>query len=1805
MAEEKNNAENKNQNTDENVNELRAKLKHTLKRFIPNKDILEKEISIFEKTVSRRNFLTGTAKISAVATLVGQGLVPSAWAAKRPDIALPGDELPVLTNEMKAMVTTAAKIKVSSDVVNGVLKHRHIEHVSEKYLEDTLESLNPLVRAQEDFQSPEQGLSHLEGAMQRTYGHPEMVRLQNCSQNSINGKELDLYEYRTNHTAPLKPRTIQLPTNYPEELIIETKEGKNWELQKGSQVESKYFKLIFQNDNNVVIYAKDTEGQSTATWGADTIELLNAEVLVLQTDGRLAIYNKEGKFLKDLAEQGDMPSGPVNANPRMRLTRDGLLILESKKNNQWQEYHRLGSSHNVDTSKFDTVNDKDFEFNRVVSVNGPKHNTVEYNKVKNQKMILVAKQSVKGSWDGSPGKWIEHVNEMESCYHQTALYVQNTEHDVHSPDDKTMLKAGAYDQGKISDTSGQTWKMFNPLALLEQKLNDFDFDVRVPRHQEEDKNNARARITIEDIGKFTSSNDFSCLYGTVKVNLWCNLGFYIYFHESQDDPVVKFFAIDQDIKRSIAYDSDTTYHDGGKARNSHNIWSKIHYKKDYRLDDSVLVSGQLEDFQTGIMYHENARRLSHILLRKNGKKSFIEQLFKPVGFIDDGRRDGNKKILFSYEHVEIHDMGNRTSDIRRSAAFEFLPYDDNEGVYQVQHHNYSYDIQAGGGVFVTYNHKEISDLRKIYKSSEEYFNSVADNLHEVIFGNINGKYKGIFQYYKRYGSDNLYTLYHSRAYKWGTSHEKFMQAIVYFNQGSALIEDEKSQVIDFKTFKSPFETDDKHYLALHKIFEHKEDVAKASLDFSFTGAARLSFLMTDGRMYIVNQAIDREQGNYAPPVFENQFAKWNNVYIQTSSQAQNNSNYVKTLRLLDWKKFSNDLEQVCVQEIKDDVSTSIQYSYITKEIVDQTWHCDKIDAQLAMGEDVITDHIEEATIYDVELQVVNCYDKSVVLEENQCFEIRFAQPVYTENFTQGDQRGVGTYAKRMESIFVKPDTSGRALIQVRVPRLDQLSGITFTYRILDNHKFESAINSPLLRLKSNVDDIHAWHQINLAYNIHSRMSDQSIDDGSDLMAGIFDKLDSDYTDNDDIKGKLRKGLINSSSSLRQGSFGEDEVEKSSIFQRASQEGKPTKKRNKQIVSDQPNILYRNQNDNVLYQSQSNVAVINPMFNSNSQIASGLLGGWLSDIWHSICDFAISILNKIKEAIEWVKNKLDDILDALVDLGIPGISDIAKIAKIVVSLVAGVLTAIVDVAIMIVNILKYAFDFKEAQDIGKELTGLAIDVFGLVKFEKKQSFQRGFTESIDFDSKVKAIDANALDGIDKVYSDTNSKYKQDDTDAPDNINFVKNTMDKHLGDDESNKALNQELQSFSFKYLPVTSSETLYSTSNSGSINTIIDIFTNLSITNPESLNIKSIFNKISDLKFNSLADEMQESFNQALDSVPLNPVDMLNDFLTMLDKIKVNAVIKFLIKTIFGVDFNSFLDIFYLILGYPTMMVSVIASEMIKTFVGTDLGISDINATITDARNHIKNPPQKAYSGLTYTDGKWHKDPLVTISLALDVIGMITSPISTGLDTLSESEKSEYTALFTALDIISIIPTMISSFNSSIKNSLKVTSILPIGLNPSKIEELGWLYNSFGDKSKVDSPFGDKLAYLKILQHVMFNGFLIKVLSFKSSTDKQKENIKHYKALASVVKILIGIFSLIENINIAIIVKDSHTQSKQLWLSIVKDIVVDIDTLVASINALIKYQTNKANIYFTITDVVLNMAIGGIAIGQLVSDENS
>jgi hypothetical protein len=176
------------QKQENKIKSLRKIIKKNLNKFVKNEKLANAELTIFDKTVSRRDFFVGTAKITALTALVGKGLMPSAFAAEYKDFQLKADDYKDIDPEILKTIQTPAKIIPSADVIDNQILVKDIEKltdVSER--EAVLEGFNNASRLQETVnqQDSDFGLQELN----RNYGHPEIVQL------NADGNTISIHEY--------------------------------------------------------------------------------------------------------------------------------------------------------------------------------------------------------------------------------------------------------------------------------------------------------------------------------------------------------------------------------------------------------------------------------------------------------------------------------------------------------------------------------------------------------------------------------------------------------------------------------------------------------------------------------------------------------------------------------------------------------------------------------------------------------------------------------------------------------------------------------------------------------------------------------------------------------------------------------------------------------------------------------------------------------------------------------------------------------------------------------------------------------------------------------------------------------------------------------------------------------------------------------------------------------------------------------------------------------------------------------------------------------------------------------------------------------------------------------------------------------------------------------------------------------------------------------------------------------------------------------------------------------------------------
>uniref|UniRef100_UPI00137241AE hypothetical protein n=1 Tax=Vibrio sp. V23_P3S9T160 TaxID=1938675 RepID=UPI00137241AE len=99
---------------------LREKLSKLLNNKINNVGLVNKQLAIFDHIVSRRQFLGGAGKLSALTMLINSGLAPSVWASQSPQYQVTDENLQ-LSDEEQAEMARAATMTLSGELIDDQL----------------------------------------------------------------------------------------------------------------------------------------------------------------------------------------------------------------------------------------------------------------------------------------------------------------------------------------------------------------------------------------------------------------------------------------------------------------------------------------------------------------------------------------------------------------------------------------------------------------------------------------------------------------------------------------------------------------------------------------------------------------------------------------------------------------------------------------------------------------------------------------------------------------------------------------------------------------------------------------------------------------------------------------------------------------------------------------------------------------------------------------------------------------------------------------------------------------------------------------------------------------------------------------------------------------------------------------------------------------------------------------------------------------------------------------------------------------------------------------------------------------------------------------------------------------------------------------------------------------------------------------------------------------------------------------------------------------------------------------------------
>lgn len=189
---------------------LRNKLQKSLFRWIPeNKDLVEKELALFDSLVSRREFLK-TASFSAMTAFIMHGCGNSSFSGP-PSTWSEFDGKPTLVGAEQSTVQTPAKIVVDADIMDGMQSYEALAAVNSSDAngvrdDAVLESFNPHV-----FTVDSQDSISRSGLKQtnRSYGIPEFVHL--SKQSNSQNYSLAIYEKSNNGHHGLQETLVELP----------------------------------------------------------------------------------------------------------------------------------------------------------------------------------------------------------------------------------------------------------------------------------------------------------------------------------------------------------------------------------------------------------------------------------------------------------------------------------------------------------------------------------------------------------------------------------------------------------------------------------------------------------------------------------------------------------------------------------------------------------------------------------------------------------------------------------------------------------------------------------------------------------------------------------------------------------------------------------------------------------------------------------------------------------------------------------------------------------------------------------------------------------------------------------------------------------------------------------------------------------------------------------------------------------------------------------------------------------------------------------------------------------------------------------------------------------------------------------------------------------------------------------------------------------------------------------------------------------------------------------------------------------
>ncbi|MDC0535919.1 hypothetical protein OAO18_08950, partial [Francisellaceae bacterium] len=567
----------------------------------------------------------------------------------------------------------------------------------------------------------------------------------------------------------------------------------------------------------------------------------------------------------------------------------------------------------------------------------------------------------------------------------------------------------------------------------------------------------------------------------------------------------------------------------------------------------------------------------------------------------------------------------------------------------------------------------------------------------------------------------------------------------------------------------------------------------------------------------------------------------------------------------------------------------------------------------------------------------------------------------------------------------------------------------------------------------------------------------------------------------------------------------------------------------------------------------------------------------TDIWHKLCDAALAVIKRIKQAINAIVNMLNKVLGAIADLGIPGISDLAKIAKGVVSFLGAVINAALDYMAAFINMLKYLFDFKRAQDIGIQVLELLTAVSGATQV-KSFSMDKQKLTSIDT-SKVKVTTGQS--GILEKYRNDAHNTSGKTNSRPENMNHIHNTMSKHESSSGSS-SVSKNLQGS-----PITSLQ-----SDDG-IMTIVELFS--SVSDPASvIQFPSLLEKVSTIDFTKI-------ITQSINGIPSSIESIFNDVFTtnigelvveVMGALTINKFLGEVLSFILGVTLKSYKDIMELLIGYPLMLLS-------ELLIGTVKGIcNDQQQSWPSEYDKIEGMLDsviKLYNGQSSTlfanSGTWKKDALVWFNAIYGAFENVLDLLQTIFIPEDEDEKKALMqqsnfikTLVTIFNINDYISGVINWTSSSLSQASGIASTffnVDFAKSNDFFESLG---NGFDTKGFGDDA-DEGLSAMSFIFDFLSYGCQSAQLYY-TLTGRENNEFNNFKESWGAITPFISLGMTIAYMSINGEIIEKGPQSRQYLNDRVGSLVGNVDDV---LSAVYKFKKTKDKAYFN-PDIVVAMA---------------